>query len=131
MRLVGKYVELQDAYISVVEAMKHAGYVYDADIEIEWVNAEEVTAENVAELLGEADGILVPGGFGDRGVEGKIAAIQYARENDVPFLGICLGMQLATVEFARNVLGLEGAHSTELDQRHNIPNYRFITRSIR
>ncbi len=112
--LVGKYVELQDAYISVVEALKHAGYVYDSDIEIDWVNAEEVTAENVAELLGQADGILVPGGFGDRGVEGKIEAIRYARENDVPFFGICLGMQMATVEFARNVLGLKGAHSTEL-----------------
>jgi len=114
--LVGKYVELQDAYISVAEALKHAGYVYDSDIEIDWVNAEEVTAANVAELLGQADGILVPGGFGDRGVEGKIEAIRYARENDVPFLGICLGMQLATVEFARNVLGLKGAHSTELDK---------------
>lgn len=113
--LVGKYVELQDAYLSVAEALKHAGYAFDADIDIDWINSEDVTKENVAELLKDADGILVPGGFGDRGVEGKIAAIQYARENKKPFLGICLGMQLATVEFARNVLGLDGAHSTELD----------------
>ncbi|WP_108306054.1 CTP synthase [Metalysinibacillus jejuensis] len=114
--LVGKYVELQDAYISVVEAMRHAGYAFDTDVEIDWINAEEVTADNVQQMIGEADGIIVPGGFGDRGVEGKIEAIRFARENNVPFLGICLGMQLATVEFARNVLKLEGAHSTELDK---------------
>ncbi|QFF97915.1 CTP synthase [Psychrobacillus glaciei] len=113
--LVGKYVELQDAYISVVEAMKHAGYKFDADIEVKWVNAEEVNDANVAEILSDVDGILVPGGFGDRGVEGKIAATKFARENNVPFLGICLGMQLATVEFARSILELQGAHSTELD----------------
>ncbi|GEK33240.1 CTP synthase [Kurthia sibirica] len=113
--LVGKYVELQDAYISVAEALKHAGYAHDSQIEIDWINAEHVNESNVKELLSNADGILVPGGFGDRGVEGKILATQYARENDVPFLGICLGMQLATVEFARNVLNLKGAHSTELD----------------
>jgi CTP synthase len=112
--LVGKYVALQDAYISVVEALRHAGYNFDTDIEIDWINSETVTPENVTELLKDADGILVPGGFGDRGVEGKILATQYARENKVPFLGICLGMQLASVEFARNVLGLEGAHSSEL-----------------
>lgn len=112
--LVGKYVALQDAYISVVEALRHAGYHFDTDIEIDWINSEMVTAENVNELLKDADGILVPGGFGDRGVEGKILATQFARENKVPFLGICLGMQLASVEFARNVLGLEGAHSAEL-----------------
>ncbi|MDF2068085.1 CTP synthase [Bacillus sp. Cr_A10] len=115
--LVGKYVELQDAYISVVEAMKHAGYKFDADVEVKWVNAEEVNDANVAEILSDVDGILVPGGFGDRGVEGKIAATRFARENNVPFLGICLGMQLATVEFARNILELEGAHSTELDPK--------------
>jgi CTP synthase len=119
--LVGKYVELQDAYISVVEALKHAGFAFDADIDIKWINAEEVNAENVQELLSDADGILVPGGFGDRGVEGKILATQYAREQKVPFLGICLGMQLATVEFARNVLGLEGAHSAELDPNTPYP----------
>lgn len=113
--LVGKYVELQDAYISVVEAMKHAGYKFDADVEVKWVNAEHVNDANVAEILADVDGILVPGGFGDRGVEGKIAATKFARENNVPFLGICLGMQLATVEFARSILELQGAHSSELD----------------
>ncbi|WP_144512027.1 CTP synthase [Bacillus sp. FJAT-22090] len=113
--LVGKYVELQDAYISVVEAMKHAGYAFDADVEVKWVNAEEVNEANVAEILADVDGILVPGGFGDRGVEGKISATKFARENNVPFLGICLGMQLATVEFARSILELKDAHSSELD----------------
>ncbi|MEE1131140.1 MAG: CTP synthase [Caryophanon sp.] len=124
--LVGKYVELQDAYISVVEALKHAGYTYDSVIEIDWVNAEEVTAENVADLLADADGILVPGGFGDRGVEGKIEATRYARENNVPFFGICLGMQMAAVEFARNVLKLEGAHSTELNKDTKYPVIDFL-----
>jgi CTP synthase len=119
--LVGKYVALQDAYISVVEALRHAGYHLDTDIEIDWINSEEVTRENVDELLKDADGILVPGGFGDRGVEGKILATQFARENKVPFLGICLGMQLASVEFARNVLGLEGAHSSELSPETPFP----------
>jgi CTP synthase len=111
--LVGKYVELQDAYISVVEALKHAGYAFDADVEVKWINSEFVTLENVDELLRDVDGVLVPGGFGDRGIEGKIYAIQYAREHKKPFLGICLGMQLATIEFARNVLGYVGAHSSE------------------
>ncbi|MFS0863009.1 CTP synthase [Fredinandcohnia sp. 179-A 10B2 NHS] len=112
--LVGKYVELQDAYLSVAEALKHAGYAFDSDININWVNSEDVTEENVAELLGGSDGILVPGGFGDRGIEGKIATMKYARETKTPLLGICLGMQLASVEFARNVLGLDGAHSAEI-----------------
>ncbi|MBP2098030.1 CTP synthase [Enterococcus rivorum] len=111
--LVGKYVELPDAYLSVVEALKHAGFAFDSDIEIQWVDSQEVTYENADELLGDADGILVPGGFGDRGVEGKIEAIRFARENDVPFLGICLGMQMACVEFARNVVQLEDAGSAE------------------
>ncbi|AIC96292.1 MULTISPECIES: CTP synthase [Shouchella] len=113
--LVGKYVELQDAYLSVAEALRHAGYNVDADIDIDWVYSEQVNDANVAERLKEADGILVPGGFGDRGVEGKIAATRYARENKIPFLGICLGMQLASVEFARTVLGMNGAHSAELN----------------
>lgn len=113
--LVGKYVALPDAYLSVAEALKHAGFTFDADVEIEWVNSEEVTHENIAEKLANVDGILVPGGFGDRGVEGKIKAIEYARINKIPFLGICLGMQLASVEFARNVLGYEDAHSAELN----------------
>ena len=119
--LVGKYVSLQDAYLSVAEALRHAGYAYNADIDIKWINAEEVNDDNVESLLSSVDGILVPGGFGDRGVEGKISAIRYARENNVPFLGICLGMQLASIEFARNVLGYEGAHSAELDPNTPYP----------
>lgn len=120
--LVGKYVELQDAYLSVVEALKHAGYSHDTDIEVKWINSENVTAENVNELLDEVDGVLVPGGFGDRGIDGKIEAIRYAREQKKPFLGICLGMQLASIEFARNVLGLKDAHSSEInpDTEHPI-----------
>jgi CTP synthase len=113
--LVGKYVELQDAYISVVESLRHAGYAFDADVNVKWINSEHVNAENAKELLADVDGILVPGGFGDRGVEGKIVATQFARENKIPFFGICLGMQLASVEFARNVLGLQDAHSAELN----------------
>ena len=119
--LVGKYVSLPDAYLSVAESLRHAGYAFDADIEIQWINSEEVSVENIAEKLADADGILVPGGFGDRGIEGKIAAIKYARENRVPFLGICLGMQLASVEFARNVLGYEGANSAELNPDTKYP----------
>ncbi|OLO42253.1 CTP synthetase [Alkalihalophilus pseudofirmus] len=119
--LVGKYVALPDAYLSVAEALRHAGYAYDSDIEIKWVNSEEVTPENVKELLADVDGILIPGGFGDRGIEGKIAALQYARENKVAMLGICLGMQLASIEFARNVLGLEGANSAELNPETKYP----------
>lgn len=111
--LVGKYVELPDAYLSVVEALKHAGYEYDTNIEIEWIQSENVTVENVSDYLSTVDGVLVPGGFGDRGIEGKIEAIRYARENNIPFLGICLGMQMACVEFARNILMLEGADSKE------------------
>ncbi|HHY22374.1 MAG TPA: CTP synthase [Bacilli bacterium] len=119
--LVGKYVSLPDAYLSIVEALRHAGYGVDAEIDVRWVNAEDVTDENAAELLGKADGIIVPGGFGDRGVEGKISAIRYARENNVPFFGICLGMQLAAVEFARNVVGLKGANSSEIDPETKYP----------
>jgi CTP synthase len=119
--LVGKYVELQDAYISVVEALKHAGYNFDTDVEVKWLNSELVNSENVDELMSDVDGILVPGGFGDRGVEGKITVTKYARENKVPFLGICLGMQLASVEYARNVLGYETAHSAELNAETPYP----------
>ncbi|WP_461214655.1 CTP synthase [Lacticaseibacillus sp. GG6-2] len=113
--LVGKYVALKDAYISVSEALKHAGYYWDSDVEIATFQAEDVSDDNVDELLGDADGILVPGGFGDRGLEGKIAAIRYAREHNVPFLGICLGMQMASIEFARNVLGIKDAASAEVE----------------
>ncbi|WP_423190094.1 CTP synthase [Alkalibacterium sp. f15] len=120
--IVGKYVELPDAYLSVVEALKHAGYALNSDIDIKWVNAELLSPAEVVQELQDIDGILVPGGFGERGLEGKMLAIQYARENKVPFLGICLGMQLAAIEFARNVAGLEGAGSAEVDPevKHNI-----------
>ena len=119
--LVGKYVELHDAYISVVESLKHAGYKHNSKVKIDWIQSEDITEENVHEYLKDADGILVPGGFGDRGVEGKITTIKYARENKIPFFGICLGMQLAAVEFARNVCGLTGAHSSELDPNTPYP----------
>lgn len=114
--VVGKYVELPDAYMSVAEALRHGGIHHEAAVDIRWVNAVELegkTQEEVGEVLREAHGILVPGGFGDRGIEGKIKAIRYARENGVPFLGICLGMQCAVIEFARHVVGLEGANSSE------------------
>lgn len=113
--IVGKYVALRDAYLSVIEALGHAGIAYDTEVDIRWVSAEEVSRDNVDHHLEGVDGILVPGGFGDRGVEGKIEAIRYAREHKIPFLGICLGMQIACVEFARHVLHLEEANSTEVD----------------
>jgi len=112
--LVGKYVELHDAYLSVAEALKHAGLSNNVKVDINWIHAEEVNHENAKEVLAGMDGILVPGGFGDRGVEGKVAAATYARENKVPFFGICLGMQIAVIEFARTVLDLKDAHSSEL-----------------
>ena len=113
--LVGKYVELPDAYISAVEALSHAGYQFGTEVEVKWVNSEQLTSENVAETLGDVDGIIVPGGFGDRGIDGKIEAVTYARENNVPYFGIALGMQLAAIEYARNVIGLKDAHSTEFN----------------
>lgn len=113
--LVGKYVALHDAYISVVEALKHGAVAHDAEVEIQWVDSEQVTSENVAEVLGDVHGIIVPGGFGDRGIEGMITAIQYARENKIPYLGLCLGMQLTIVEFARHVLGYTDANSSEFN----------------
>jgi CTP synthase len=112
--IVGKYVALHDAYLSIVEALKHAGIAHDSEIDFRWVNAEDVYAENVKELLGDVDGVLVPGGFGDRGIEGKVEAIRFARENQVPFFGICLGMQVAVIEYARHMAGLEGANSSEI-----------------
>src|SRR5699024_1101683 len=103
------------AYLSIAESLKHAGFSYDASIRIHWIDSEKLEKETIQLELSHVDGIIVPGGFGNRGIEGKIQAIQYARENNIPFFGVCLGMQLATVEFARNVLGLEGAHSTEIN----------------
>ncbi|HIQ32529.1 MAG TPA: CTP synthase (glutamine hydrolyzing) [Methanothermococcus okinawensis] len=120
--IVGKYVKLRDAYISIIEALVHAGAKNDTRVNIKWVNAEELETKNYIDILdsyrenGELDGILVPGGFGERGVNGKINAIRYAREKKIPFLGICLGMQCAVIEYARNVCNLEGAHSTEFDK---------------
>lgn len=111
--LVGKYVQLHDAYLSVAEALKHGGWENGANVNIEWVDSETLTPDTVEDILGKCDGILVPGGFGNRGIEGKITAIKFARENDIPFLGICLGMQMAVVEFARNVIGLRNANSSE------------------
>jgi len=114
--LVGKYVELHDAYISVAESLKHAGIAHGAEIDINWINSEEIDVSNYEEILKDLDGILVPGGFGDRGIEGKILAIKYARENNIPFLGICLGMQMAVVEYARSVLGYADANSSEINE---------------
>ena len=119
--LVGKYVALHDAYLSVAEALTHAGIANGVKVDVRWVDSETVTEENAAGLLAGCAGVLVPGGFGSRGVEGKISAIRYARENKIPFLGICLGMQMAVVELARNKAGLAGAHSSELDPRTPYP----------
>ena len=113
--LVGKYTQLHDAYLSVVEALFHAGTANDAIVTIKWVDSELLTEENAAEILGDCKGILVPGGFGDRGIEGMIVAAKYARENRVPYLGICLGMQIAVIEFARHVVGWPDAHTAEID----------------
>ena len=113
--LVGKYVQLHDAYLSVAEALRHAGYRLDAKVEIDWIDSETLTWENIAEKLGGADGIIVPGGFGDRGIEGMILSARFARENHVPYFGICLGMQISVIEFARDVAGLEGANSREFN----------------
>ena len=113
--LVGKYVELHDAYLSVAEALKHGGIPTRTAVDIRWIDAEVLADDNVGEMLADVDGVLVPGGFGTRGIDGKIAAARFARERGIPFLGICLGMQIAVVEFARHVLGYEDAHSTEID----------------
>lgn len=119
--VVGKYISLRDAYKSIYEALDHAGISNNAKINIIMVEAEELEAAEGHDLISEADGILVPGGFGDRGIPGKLKAIKYARENNIPFLGICLGMQCAVIEFSRNVLGYEDANSTEFDENSNYP----------
>ena len=119
--LVGKYIQLHDAYISVVEALKHGGIAQHATVNIKWVDSELLNNSNVEEVLGDMDGILVPGGFGDRGIEGKITAIEFARIRKIPFLGLCLGMQLSVVEFARHVVGYNDAHSIELDPNTTHP----------
>jgi CTP synthase len=119
--LVGKYVKLADAYLSVAEALRHSGIHHDAKVEIDWVDSEAVFDEDVAGSLQQADGVLIPGGFGGRGFEGKIRAAQIARENKIPYLGVCLGMHVAVSEFARNVAGMEGANSTEMDPETPFP----------
>ncbi|HLG79328.1 MAG TPA: CTP synthase, partial [Ktedonobacteraceae bacterium] len=121
--LVGKYVELHDAYLSVAEALDHAGWFHDVDVRIKWINSEalEQMGENYAEALEDVAGIVVPGGFGHRGIEGKIKAAGFARRNRIPYLGLCLGMQVAVVEFARNVLGMTEANSTEFDAQTPYP----------
>ena len=113
--LIGKYVQLHDAYLSVAEALRHAGYALEADVKIDWIDSETITKETVSEKLGSIDGIIVPGGFGSRGIEGMILACRYARENRVPYFGICLGMQVAVIEYARHVLGLADANSGEFE----------------
>ncbi len=119
--LVGKYTSLHDAYISVVEALKHGGLAHKSNVTIKWIPSEDLNEENADELLHDVSGILVPGGFGDRGIDGKITAIRHAREHGIPFLGLCLGMQLAIVEFARHVCGFNDAHSIELDPQTTHP----------
>ena len=119
--VVGKYVSLPDAYISITESIRHAGIPNDAHVHVRLIDSETLSSQNAAQTLGECDGILVPGGFGDRGVEGKIEAARYARLNKVPYFGVCMGMQLAVVEFARNVLGLEDANSAELVEETGAP----------
>ncbi len=114
--LVGKYVQLHDAYLSVMEALAHAGYDYSAKVEIDWVDSETLTEENVHSRLGECHGVIIPGGFGSRGIEGMVLAARFARENNVPYLGICLGMQVAVIEFCRNVCGISDANSGEFDE---------------
>ena len=123
--LVGKYVELHDAYLSVAEALRHAGYYHNTHVKIHWIDAEKITAETVGEILAGMDGIIVPGGFGSRGINGMILAVQYAREQKLRYFGICLGMQIAVIEFARNVLGLKDANSGEFvaDGKHKVIDF--------
>ena len=123
--LVGKYVALHDAYLSVAEALRHAGYSLDAEVKIRWIDSENITAQNVGEILSGLDGIIVPGGFGKRGIEGMILCAGYARENKIPYFGICLGMQIAVIEYARNVLGLADADSGEFspDCAHKVIDF--------
>lgn len=123
--LIGKYIQLHDAYLSVVEAMHHGGFANEVKIAIQWIDSTKLSAENVNEYLADADGILIPGGFGDRGIEGKLIAARYAREHKIPYLGICLGMQIACIEFARNVLGYQDADSYEFhpESKHCIIHF--------
>ena len=119
--IVGKYIKLEDSYISVIESLYHAGFANNVKVHIDLIDAEKINSENAKDVLKKYDGIVVPGGFGNRGIEGKIETIKYARENKVPFLGICLGMQMAVVEFARNVLHIKDANSAEFDAKTKNP----------
>ena len=124
--LVGKYIELPDAYLSVIESLKHAGWAHEVDVKIRWIDSELLTRENVEETLAGIGGIVVPGGFGHRGIEGKVLAARFARERRVPYLGLCLGLQCAVIEFARDVLGTEDANSTEFDMFTENPVIDFM-----
>lgn len=119
--LVGKYIELKDSYKSIVESFNHAGAALECEVDLKWIHSEKVNDDNAKELLGNLDGVLVAPGFGTRGIEGKIQTIKYVRENNIPFLGICLGMQCAVIEFGRHVLNMEDAHSTEMDDKSDFP----------
>ncbi len=123
--LVGKYVQLHDAYLSVAEALRHAGYSHNAYVNIHWIDSETITEDTVGEILGGVDGIIVPGGFGGRGIEGMILAAKYAREHKIPYFGICLGMQIAVIEYARNMAGIPDAHSGEFDElcKHKVIDF--------
>ena len=126
--IAGKYTKLSDAYISVVESLKHAGYKYDTNIDIKWIASDECIDYNKAkEVMKDCQGLVVPGGFGVRGIEGKLNVIRYAREHNIPFLGLCLGMQCAVIEYARNVCGLKDANSTEFDEGTNYPVIDLMT----
>ena len=119
--VVGKYTDLKDSYKSLNEALVHGGFQNDTKVNINWINSEKLNRNEILKELSKVDGLLVPGGFGDRGVKGKLASIQYARENNIPFLGICLGLQCAVIDFARHVCGLEGANSTEFNKKTKYP----------
>lgn len=123
--LVGKYVQLHDAYLSVAEALRHAGYALNTHIRIRWIDSETLTEASCNEMLDDLDGIIVPGGFGGRGIDGMILAARYARENGIPYFGICLGMQIAVIEYARHVAGIADAHSGEFDElcRHKVIDF--------
>ena len=124
--IVGKYVKLHDAYLSVMEALQHGGYENGCKVKIEWIDSETVTKETVHEAFAGCDGMIIPGGFGGRGIEGKIVAARYAREKNLPYLGICLGMQIAVIEYARNVCGLTDANSTEFAEATPYPVIDFM-----
>ncbi len=128
--IVGKYVKLEDSYISVIESLYHAGFANNVKVDIELIDSETINKDNSSKKLNRYNGIVVPGGFGNRGIEGKIETIRYARENNIPFLGICLGMQMAVIEFARNVLKLEASNSVEFDEKTKIPIIHIMEEQI-